>query len=193
MLSCKTASIGAALALKDGVTRLWPVGIQCGISLTVVSLILSALMNRFFRTRFCLGTCISVSLFQVVSFFIASSVKTGLHHHHGFEVLSIVPFFAVMFLCCIAFIAMTAALSVRVKPSVTAGCVSAAVVLSFLSVPLESKMPFLATLLAAVLPNTGRFWMPDTSEVLNLSMSAIAITVFWMTIGCALIRGKEIS
>jgi hypothetical protein len=37
------------------------------------------------------------------------------------------------------------------------------------------------------------FWMPSSSDVFTLTLSGLAISVFWMTVGCILIRGKEIS
>lgn len=192
-LSCKTSAIGAALAMQDGVTRLWPVGIRYGICFTIVALALAAFLNRFFRMRFCFWTCILVSLVQPLAYVLASRVKVHLHHGHGFDAASIIPFFIVMFSCCSAFIAMTGALSVRLKTSVVAGFVGVAVVLSFLSIPLGSKLPFLAAILTAILPNTGMFWMPPPADVCAVAVSGFSITVFWMTVGCMLIRGKEIS
>jgi hypothetical protein len=195
MLSSKTASIGAELAMHDGVTRLWPIGIRYGICFTILAIATAAFLNRFFRMRFCFWTCILVSVIQPLAYYLSmlEAHKLVHIHSHGVEGVSLLPPFASMLSCCLAFISMTGALSVRLKTSVVAGCVSFAVVLSFLSVPLNSKVPFLSSILRAILPNTGMFWMPSSSDVFTLTLSGLAISVFWMTVGCILIRGKEIS
>jgi hypothetical protein len=195
MLSCKTSAIGAELAMLDGVTRLWPIGIRFGICLTILGFCAAAFLNRFFRMRFCFSSCVLVSLVQIIAYVLTSFVKLDLPHGHihGYDASALLQPFFVMFLCCTAFISMTGALSVRFKTSFVACGVSLGVLLSFLSVPLAKSVPMLGAVLSAILPNTGMFWMPSSGDIFALALSGFAITVFWMTLGCMLIRGKEIS
>ena len=192
-LSCKTSAIGAALAMHDGVTRLWPVGIRYGLCLTLAAFAFAAFLNRFFGIRFCFSSCIAVSLVQPLAYFLAMSVKPDLHHDIGFESSSILAPFVSMLSCCLAFIAMTGALSVRLKPAAAAFAVGISVVMSFLYVPLAEKLPVLAGIAIAVLPNTGTFWMPPAENAVAVAASGFSIAVFWIALGSLFVRGKEIS
>ena len=172
------------------VSRIWTPGLAGGILGTLGAFVSAALANRFRRSRFCVGACVQMALAQplavllVLPFGPSGSLAAG-----GALSVRLVPALFALACGCLVFIACAGALSVRLKPAPTAALVAAAVLSSFVW-PLRP-----------VLPAIGRFWMVDglagggtvpCGEVLSAVVAAICLTGFWLVVGSALLRGREL-
>ncbi|MBO7166373.1 MAG: hypothetical protein J6V88_02480 [Kiritimatiellae bacterium] len=193
LLSSITAGIGQVMSMKDGTTRLWPMGVQLGVVSPILSFFLAAACNRFFQMRFCFTSCLMVALSQPVALLIALSCMDMPFASTGIDLLSVVLDFSCVTAAGFVFVAIAGALSVRLKPSYAAGLLVVMTVFSFLINLFETKAPLLAHFFRTFLPDLGKVWMPqDFMTAIFVVGACFCVTVIWLIIGSILIRGKEI-
>ncbi len=183
LASVATAEMGEVQE-RLGHLHLWMPGIASATVLTLVGLATAAALNRFFRMRFCVTACLSLSIAQLPSLgLIAVTAEVPIR-------LAILPALGVLAMGCCVFIVLSGALAVRLPPAAVTTGVALAAVSSFVW-PIR-----------AVLPDIQRFWLVDafayggapTGGQLAVPLVAgVLLVAFWMAVGSILLERREIS
>ncbi|MBR1871141.1 MAG: hypothetical protein IJ802_04875 [Kiritimatiellae bacterium] len=185
-LACVSSLEGAHLAaegLQD--TAVWGPGIAVGTGAAIVAFALAALANRNFGKPFKSTACAWLALSQVIAFAAVAPFAEG-----ALEVARTLAMpWLVLSAACAVFAALGAAAAVWLAPQAAAGVVAAALFASFLY-PLP-----------AILPDMGTYWLsdavPDGGVALHdawpLLAAAACMAAFWLAIGIAGMRRKEIA
>ena len=182
LASVATAEMGEVQE-RLGHLHLWVPGIAASTVLTLVGLAVAAALNRFFRMRFCVTACLSLSIAQLPALgLIAATAEVPLR-------FALLPALGVLAVGCCVFIVLAGALAVRLPSAAVTTGVSLAVVSSFVW-PVR-----------AVLPAIERFWLVDafayggapTAEQLAVPLVAgVLLVVFWLAVGSILLERREI-
>ncbi len=181
LLSVVTSQMGRVLVHDD--TLFWGPGVVAGVGGTVLAYVLAALGNWILRTRFCVGACLLMTVAQPLALLSVLPLSKAPVQW------SLLPALGVLALGCAVFVAMAAALAVRLKPAFVAAFMTVAVLLSFVY-PLR-----------AVMPDINRFWLVDafaaggsvrTETLCAAAGAGLLLTAFWLVAGSALLARREI-
>ncbi len=196
-LSSASSAIGANIAHHTGSTPVWGPGLGCGVAFTLLAFIFAALANRFWRVRFCVGACLLLSVAQPVALASAVLIGNGILQFN----YSIFTAFIALACGCSAFIAMSGALAVRLRPAPVTAIVGITVLVSFLLSFLSSKYPAMG-LLRTFVPDISCFWFVDNlahngaiswSTALRSVIAGLSLTCLWFVAGSILFERREIS
>lgn len=202
VLSARTSALGAKMALTGADVRLWGPGLALGVGLTILAFAAAAAANRFLRWRFCVSACVMTSIAQPVAL-VAAIVMGGFAEEGSLVAYAsrLFPAFATLTCGCLVFVALAAALAVRLKPATVTAAMTGAVLASFLSAPISKTCPPAGAVIHALLPALSDFWAADRllgggalpAERVALLISAAALlVVFWLGIGSLLLSRREL-
>ena len=113
------------------------------VLLTLAGFAAAGALNRFFRMRFCVTACLSVSLAQILALTLVAWMATVPLN------LTLLPALGVLAVGCCVFIVLAGALAVRLPPAAVTTGVALAALSSFVW-PVR-----------AILPDIERFWLVD--------------------------------
>ncbi len=196
-LSSASSTIGANIAHNTGSTPVWGPGLGCGVGFTLFAFIFAAMANRFWRVRFCAGACLFLTIVQPIALGTAILIGNGILQFN----YSILTAFGTLAFGCAAFIVMSGALAVRLRPAPVTAIVGITVLVSFLLSFLSSKYQ-VAGLLRAFVPDISCFWLVDNlahngtiswSTALRSVVAGLSLTCLWFVVGSILFERREIS
>ena len=180
--SVATAEMGEVQE-RLGYAHIWLPGLVSMVVLTLAGFALAAVLNRFFRMRFCVTACLSVSGAQAIALaLVAALAKVPMQW-------SLLPALAALAAGCGVFVVLAGALAVRLPPAAVTTGISLAALSSFVW-PVR-----------AILPDIQMFWLVDSYSyggvpAVGQLVSAFAVgallSAFWLAVGSILLERREI-
>ena len=182
LASVATAEMGLVQE-RLGNLPIWKPGLAAMVLLTLAGFAAAGALNRFFRMRFCVTACLSVSLAQILTLTLVAWMATVPLN------LTLLPALGVLAVGCCVFIVLAGALAVRLPPAAVTTGVALAALSSFVW-PVR-----------AILPDIERFWLVDAfsyggtptgGQLVAPLVAGALLVVFWLAVGSILLERREI-